>query len=51
MACQLGQTGCDVLSVGTDRVSRLVNGDSHDVMSCQSGQTGCDVLSVGTAMM
>ena len=36
MSCQWGQTECDVLSVGADRV-----------MSCQWGQTGCDVLSVG----
>ena len=48
MSYQWGQTGCDVLSVGTDRVLRLVSGDRQNVMSCQWGQTGCDVLSVGT---
>ena len=48
MSCQWGQTGCDVCSVGTDRMRCLVSGDRQGVMSCQWGQTGCDVLSVGT---
>ena len=35
MSCQCGQAGCDVLSMGTDRMLCLVNGDRQGVMSAQ----------------